>query len=62
MIAYVLQTLYLLRRYRVMGAPLQRWTILLLLLVAFFMAIGLLPGGLVGGLISLLLAIALLAG
>lgn len=61
MIAYVLQTLYLLRRYRVMGAPLQRWIVLLLLLAAFFMAIGLLPGGLVGGLISLLLAIALLA-
>ncbi|MBE2234437.1 MAG: hypothetical protein IAE85_13175 [Anaerolinea sp.] len=62
MIAYVLQTLYLLRRYRVMGAPLQRWIVLLLLLAAFFMAVGLLPGGLVVGLISLLLAIALLAG
>jgi len=62
MIANVLKTLYVLRRYQVMGAPLQRWIIVILLLAAFFMAIGLLPGGLAGGLIGLLLAIALLAG
>ena len=45
MIATVLQTLYVLRRYQVMGAPLQRWIIVVLLLAAFFMAIGWLPGG-----------------
>ncbi len=62
MIATVLQTLYILRRYQVMGAPAQRWIVLLLLLAALLMAIGLLPGGLAGGLIGLLLAITLLAG
>ncbi|MFZ2359124.1 MAG: hypothetical protein WA040_07240 [Anaerolineae bacterium] len=62
MIATVLQTLYVLRRYQVMGAPLQRWIIVVLLLAAFFMAIGWLPGGMAGGLIGLLLAIALPTG
>jgi hypothetical protein len=61
-IATVLQALYVLRRYQVMGAPAQRWIVLLLLLAALLMAIGLLPGGLAGGLIGLLLLIALLAG
>ncbi len=62
MIATVLQTLYVLRRYQVMGAPLQRWIVIVLLLAAPLMAVGLLPGGLAGGLIGLLLLIALLAG
>lgn len=62
MIANVFKTFYVLRRYQTMGAPLQRWVVIILLLAAFFMAIGLLPGGPAGGLIGLLLAIALLAG
>jgi hypothetical protein len=62
MIANVLKTLYVLRRYQVLGAPMQRWIVVLLLLVALLLAVGLLPGGLAGGLIGLLLAIALLAG
>ncbi len=60
MIAHALQTLYIVRRYQVMGAPAQRWIVILLLLAALLMAIGLLPGGPAGGLIGLLLAIALL--
>lgn len=62
MIATVLKTLYVLRRYRTVGAPLQRWVIILLLLAALLMAIDLLPGGPIGGLLVLLLPLALLAG
>jgi len=60
--AYLFKASYVLRRYEVMGAPAQRWIVILLLLAALLMAIGLLPGGLVGGLTGLLLALALLAG
>jgi hypothetical protein len=52
MIATVLKTLYVLRRYRTVGAPLQRWVIILLLLAALLMAIDLLPGGPIGGLLG----------
>jgi hypothetical protein len=62
MIATLLQVLYVLRRYQVMGAPAQRWIVIVLLLAALLMAIGLLPGGLAGGLIAVLLTVALLAG
>ncbi len=62
MFAIILQTLYILRRYQVLGAPAQRWILIVLLLAAFVMAAGLLPGGLAGGLIVLLLALALLIG
>ncbi len=60
--AYLFKLSYVLRRYQVLGAPAQRWIVILLLLAALSMAIGLLPGGPAGGLASLLLAIALLAG
>lgn len=62
MSAYLLQTFYILRRYRLMGAPLQSGIVMALLLAAFFMAIGLLPGGVTGGLALLLLTLALAAG
>lgn len=62
MAAILFKTLYVLRRYQLMGAPAQRWIVLLLLLAALLMAIGLLPGGSAGGLVVLLMALALLAG
>jgi hypothetical protein len=62
MIATVLQTLYVLRHQQVMGAPAQRWVVVVLLLAALLMASGLLPGGPMGGLVGLLLIVALLAG
>jgi hypothetical protein len=62
MSAYLLKALYILRRYQTIGAPLQRWIIVILLLAALLTAIGLLPGGPAGSLIGLLLALALLAG
>lgn len=62
MIAIVLKVLYVLRRYQTLGAPLQRWIVILLLLAALLLAMGLLPGGLAGGLAGLVLGLALLAG
>jgi len=62
MFATILKILYTLRRYQAMGAPLQRWVVLLLLPTALLMATRLLPGGPAGGLIVLLLLIALPAG
>ena len=62
MLAYLFKASYVLRHYEVMGAPAQRWIVILLLLAALLLAIGLLPGGPAGGLAGLLLALALLAG
>jgi hypothetical protein len=62
MFGYLLKTLYVLRRYRSIGASLERWIVVLLLLALFVMAIGLLPGGLAGVLICLMLTLALWLG
>jgi hypothetical protein len=59
---YLLQILYILRRYHVMGAALQRWVAVLLLVAALLTALGLLPGGLAGAAICLALLLALFAG
>jgi hypothetical protein len=59
---FILRALYILRRYHVMNAPLERWIAVLLLFAALAMAVGLLPGGLAGALLGLTLLLALLAG
>jgi hypothetical protein len=59
---FILEALYILRRYHVMNAPLQRWTAVLLLFAALLLAVGLLPGGLAGALICLALLLALFGG
>ncbi len=56
---FLLKTLYILRRYQVMGLTLERWAVVLLLLAALLLAVGLLPGGLAGALICLALLLAL---
>jgi hypothetical protein len=61
MLAYLFKTLYILRRYQSMGAPLERWIVVLLLIAALTTAIGLLPGRLVGALTCLALLLALFA-
>jgi hypothetical protein len=62
MSAHLLRIFYALRHHQAMGAPAQRWVVVILLLIALLMAIGLLPGGPIGGLAGLLLIGALLAG
>ncbi len=60
--SFLLETLYNLRRYQTMGAPLERWIAIVLLLAALSMVAGLLPGGLPGALVGLVLTLALLVG
>ena len=56
------KTLYVLRRYQVMGLPMERWVAILLLAAALLFAVGLLPGGLAGALICLASLLALFIG
>jgi hypothetical protein len=60
--AFLLEALFILRRYHVMNAPLERWIAVLLLFAALLLAVGLLPGGLAGALVCLALLLALFAG
>lgn len=63
MIATVLKTLYVLRRYRTVGGRLcSAGSSSCCCWAALLMAIDLLPGGPIGGLLVLLLPLALLAG
>lgn len=59
---YLFKTFYMLRRYHVVGAPLERWITVLLLIAAGLIAVGLLPGGMTSALLCLALLLALLIG